>query len=126
MALEQPPNFGADLWVLEVAGRQVYRDGELKPRVEPHASLPDRLLEHERRQRADRPVLLGELDELACRDQPAPRVVPAHKRLDADDGLGDSAHLRLVVERELPQLDRVPQLADQRKPVGAVVVVIGE
>ena len=61
----------------------------------------------------DLAVLLGLGDELAGQDQAAARVVPADERLEAQDRLIPQPHDRLVVDGELPQLQRLAHLSGQ-------------
>ena len=60
---------------------------------------------------ADHAGLLGEGDERVRNEQAASRVPPTHERLDATDSLGGGVDLRLIVETELPVVDRVRELA---------------
>ena len=86
------------------------------------ADLLQRAVEHVGGERARQPALLRERQEVCGREQPAPRVLPAHERLDAGDGPARQVGLRLVVQDELAVVDRVAQLADEREPLAAVVV----
>ena len=53
---------------------------------------------------------LGDGDELAGHHDSASRAVPAHERLDPDDGFRGEVDLRLVVNAELAPLQTLPQL----------------
>ena len=86
----------------------------------PDAHLCQSAVEHRHRERPDQPGVLGERDEHVGADEPAPRVVPAHERLDAGDETGADRGLRLVVDDELALLERAAQLAGERQPRGAV------
>ena len=52
-------------------------------------------------------------------------MLPAHERLHADDLARPELHLGLVVEDELALLYRLTELAHERQPAGAVLVLVG-
>ena len=88
--------------------------------------LVQRAVEHERGQRAREAALLRQRQEVPGREQPAPRVLPAHERLDAAHGAARQVGLGLVVQDELPGVDRVAQLAHEREALAAVAVARGQ
>ena len=53
---------------------------------------------------------LGQRDEVDRQDEAAARVLPARKRLEADDALRPEVEDRLVVHAELVALEREPEL----------------
>ena len=66
--------------------------------------------------RLDQAAVLGDRDELGRVEQAALGVLPAHQRLEAADLAGAKVDHRLVVERQLVALERVPQLALDLEP----------
>ena len=66
--------------------------------------------------------MLGEVDELVRPEQPALGMLPADERLDASHAAVDHRRLRLVVDDDLAPVERVAQLADEREPLGRVLV----
>jgi hypothetical protein len=56
-------------------------------------------------ERKDEAGLLGETDEVAGRDEPTHRVIPAHERFYADDAAALERDDRLVVDGELVRDD---------------------
>ena len=63
---------------------------------------------------------------MARAEQAALRMLPAHQRLDAPHGAGSDVGLRLVVQHQLAGLQRAVQLADERQPLAAVPVALGQ
>ena len=59
------------------------------------------------------------------RHQPALGVLPAHQRLDPAHLTGHQVELGLVVQHQLPLVERHPQLAEQLQLLSAVMVVLG-
>ena len=102
--------------LLDLAGRHVdaheqarRRDAGLLPR---HRALAG-LAHDPAADRQDRAVLLGDLDELAGRDQPAIGMLPAHERLEPGDAPGLERDDRLVDEPQLAEVDRVLELGSE-------------
>ncbi len=90
----------------------------------PDTELPQRRPQDEARERLDQPGLLGERNELAGRHQSVHRMLPAHQRLDADDGARVEPQLRLVVQQQLVARECLPQLAEALEARRAVVVAL--
>ena len=118
-ALERARDLRREVEVEQVGGPEVDRDAEVAAEA---VDLLQRAVEHERGERAREPALLRERQEVRGREQPAPRVLPAHERLDAARRAARQVGLGLVVQDELAGVDRVAQLAHEREPLAAVVV----
>ena len=104
---ERPPDDLDQVGLGELAGREV--DGEPEPAPARHpqaAHLAARLGEHPLAQRDHEAGLLGDADELAGRDEPPARVLPAHERLDAHDVSPAQPDLRVVQDAELAPPER--------------------
>ena len=71
---------------------------------------------HPAADRLDQAALLGDRDELAGVEQAAPRMVPAHQRLEAGDLAAAQRDDRLVVQRQLVAPDRAAQLVLELQP----------
>ena len=71
--------------------------------------------------RDDQAGLLGDRDELVGRDHPALGVAPAQQRFQPDDTLVGEVDQWLVVQLELPTLDRVAQVRLDRHPLNQVI-----
>ena len=108
------------------AGDEVHGDREVEAVAAALADLLQRAVEHERGQGAAEPAVVGERQEVGRHQQPAPRVRPAHERLDAADRARRDLRLRLVVQDELAALQPVAQLAQQLQPAPRVVVARGQ
>ena len=105
--------------VEQVGGAEVDRDREVEAVAPALADLLQRAVEHERRQRAAEPAVVGERQEVGRHQQPAARVRPAHERLDAAHRARRDLRLRLVVQDELAVREPVAQLAEQLEPAAA-------
>ena len=81
--LEQPVDLGRQAEVEQVGRPEVDGHREVEPIAAALADLLQRAVEHERGQRAPEPAVIGERQEVGRHQQPAPRVRPAHQRLDA-------------------------------------------
>ena len=112
--------------VEQVGGAEVDRDAEVDAGAAQLADLRQRPVKDERRQRAGQLALLDEREEVAGAEQAPLRVLPAHERLDAAHGAGPDVGLRLVVQHQLAGLQRAVQIADQREPLAAVAVALGQ
>src|SRR5918995_6687479 len=121
--LQRAADLLGEVEVEQVRRPQVDGHPELRPE---RRHLFQRAVEDEGGQRAREPALFGERQEMSRREQPARRVLPAHERLHAPDRPPGQRRLRLVVQHELPRVDRAAQLADEREPVAAVVVARGQ
>jgi hypothetical protein len=75
----------------------------------PAGHLAAGLAQHEPVELDHQAGLLGQGDELGRRDQPAVRPRPAHQGLGAGDATGVQVDDRLVVDHQLPALDRTLQ-----------------
>ena len=122
MSLERELDLTRQVQVEQVRGAEVDRDLEIEPVLE----IQQGAIEHEGGERARQPALLGDRQEMAGLEQPSLRVLPADERLDAMDAAGCELRLGLVVQDELPGLDRVVQLAHQGQLVAAVLVSRGQ
>ena len=98
----------------ELQGRQVGRD--LDP-LGPAGELLADALQHPATDRHDQAGLLGHLDELAGRHQPALGMTPAQERLEPDHSFVGQVDQRLVVKLELVALERVAQVPLDRHPL---------
>src|SRR6185436_3379158 len=78
---------------------------------EPMLILAACLEEHPFAYCIDHADFLGERDEAGRFHKPQSRALPPDQRLDADDAISLQIHLRLVVQDELPSLERRAQLA---------------
>ena len=120
-----PPATRSDeVGLRELAGRQVHRHRERRRprgRSSRHChQLAARLLEHPRADRHDEPGLLGQVDELVRRDQPALGVLPAHQRLGARRSVAvGERDDRLVEDAELVALERAVQRVLGLEPLRA-------
>ena len=65
----------------------------------------------------DQAGLLGDVDEVGRRHQPAPRMAPAHERLHTDHRASAQLDDRLVAQREGSRGDRPLQLGPHLEPV---------
>ena len=110
---QQPLDVVRQVGVVEALGGEVdrHRDGEAGPLPAPR--LPDGHAQHVTVEHPDQPAVLHRRDELVGRDDPAPRVVPAHERLDGDHPAGLEFHLGLVVEDQTVLPHRPLQAPDQ-------------
>ena len=73
--------------------------------------------EHPAPDRNDQPGFLGEGNELHRRQVAEFRVSPAQQRLDAVDPASRNVELRLIVQRELIELERVTQTGFEHQPL---------
>ncbi len=64
-------------------------------------------------ERADQPGALDQRDELHRGDQAPLGVAPADQRFDTDEGACGERQLGLVVQLELPAVQRAAELAEQ-------------
>ena len=92
----------------ELRRRQVHRDAD---RVGPYRRVLAGLLNGPLPHCHDEARLLRQRDELHRRDQPLARVAPSHQRFAAMRGAGLGINDRLVVQLELPLLERVGEIA---------------
>ena len=100
-----------EVGVLQLPRRDVDRHRDLTTHVlVQHRAVATRLLQDPFAERHDQSGLLGEWDELERRDRPLGRVLPAKQGFIAGDLIRLEIDHRLVVERELPELDRFAQL----------------
>ena len=106
----------------ELHRRDVDRHRERQALAPPRRRLPAGLAQRPGPERHDQPARLRRRHELARRHQPARRVPPAQQRLDPGRRGPRQPELRLVVEQELPPLQRPPQLLLQPLP-GADLLV---
>ena len=83
------------------------------PQRLPAGRGPAGLLQHPPVQLADQPDLLGQRHEGGRRQQPAPRVLPAHQRLGPVYVPAVQVDHRLEAQPELAPLQRVPQVGLQ-------------
>ena len=58
----------------------------------------------------DQSCILGNRDEARGRKRATARMIPAHQRLEADDGLARDIDNRLVIELQFAALDRIAQM----------------
>src|SRR3954467_5906819 len=126
MAREQPLDLRWEAEVEQVRGAEVHGDRELVAAQAQAPHLLERPVEHEGGERPGEAALLDEREEVTGAEHAADRMVPAYERLDAVDGSRPQVGLRLIVQDELPRLQRRPQLADEWEPLTAVVVATGE
>ena len=96
--------------LLDLAGRHVDAQEGLGRDARPGDGLAAGLAQDPAPDRQDRAVLLGDLDEVAGRDEAALGVLPAHEGLDAGQGAIGQVDDRLVGEPKLAELDRVLEL----------------
>ena len=112
--------------VEQAAGRQVDGDGHGVAAVQPEPLLGEREVQHPLGQAQDDAGALRDRDELAGRDEPLGRVLPAQQRLETLDPLAVEGDLGLVVQEQLVgALQRPPQVAQHREPDGRGRVHLG-
>ena len=100
--------------------------GTAVPGVQPAPLLGEREVEHPLGQPQDEAGALGDRDEVARRDEPLGRVLPAQQRLDALDPLAVQGDLGLVVQEQLVvAVERAAQVAEHGEPLGAVACSSG-
>ena len=108
------------LGVLELAAGQVDVEGQRllpwRAVALPGGCLPAGLPQHPGAERPDQPAGLGQGDELGRWDQPPGRVVPAAQGLGAGDLTRGEVEGRLVVEEQLPGLQRAAQVGLELDP----------
>ena len=102
-----------ELGVRQFGARHVDGHGEVAGPVlagRPLGELAAGLVQDERVDPGDQPMLLGEGDEIIRRHDPALWMAPAHQRLDADQRSVLQGEERLVQNEQLRALDRTAQL----------------
>ena len=82
----------------------------------PAGGLLQRLAQHIAAELDDHPSLLGERDEVLGAEPPAGRMVPAQQRLEAGKLVGGEPGDRLIEHGDLLPLERLAEIAFQRKP----------
>ncbi len=122
VAVDHLGDVGGELGVRQLGTRHVDGHGEVgRPIVagRPLGELAAGLIQDERVNLADQPVLFGEGDEVVGWNNPALGVAPAHQCLDAHQRLVVQREKRLVEEEQFPVLDRVAQLGpEEARPGG--------
>ena len=113
-----------ELRVVDVAHREVDRDGHAQPCELPRTRLPDRFRQHRAGQPFDEAGALREWDEFIGADEATLRMHPAYERFDARDRAGTQVDLRLVIEDELSLVDGPPQIGHESKTPDAVALLV--
>ena len=106
--------------------REVHRDAQ--PGLHgglPRPDLRARGLQDPLADRDDQPRVLGHVDELVGRKQPAARVLPADQRFDPDQLAARHVQARLVVQHQLVPAQRQAQVVLDRKPLLGAGVHVG-
>ena len=107
---QQALDVGEEVAGHELLRRHVDRDARVRPpAAAPPADRFGRRLEDPVVQVEHQAGLLGDLDELAGRYDLVVAAPPAQQGLDRRRALPAEAHLRLVVEHEVPALDGLAQ-----------------
>ena len=109
----------------QLARGEVERDVGPQALRAPGGGLRDHGVDDPVADRLDQPAVLGGGDELAGRDHPALRVVPAQQRLDGDGGAAGDLEDRLVVQLELAAGQRPAQAGGERQLAGGAGVLAG-
>jgi len=118
---QQPGYRLRQLRVLEVAHRQIDRDGQLQPGQMPHPALPQGGIQHPVGQRFDQAGALGQRNEFVGRKQAVLGMLPAHQGLHAHLLAAGDRHLGLVEQQQLVALQALAQAAHQRQPLIGIV-----
>ena len=109
MQLERARDCLHETVAAELARRDVHRDAHPRSGSMPLRGALHRLHQGPVAELLDKLGFLGNRDEQRRRDEATGRMLPAHQRLDADDGSAREIHLRLVMQLELLLRERRAQ-----------------
>ena len=121
---QQPGHAVDEVGSVEQQRRDVDRDHQAQPVGVPLCGLAHRLAEHPLADRDDEAALFGHRNELGRRHLAQLRVVPAQQRLGADHAAARQIDLRLVVQPQAPQRQRLAHRVVDTHPGPQVDVLV--